>query len=210
MLRGATRIVLLSCAVLTSALCGAETAHAQTAPSVTQVDASRGGVTISSGVNSLTIGARFQFRWIVEEREASDSDTLGSNAGSPDGIRGQFDVPRMRISLSGGAFRPWMKYLFQFDFSRTSGEGDSKIKDAVFEIRPPNRSFRFMMGQFKAPSVCNRSLLLDGCNLWIGRLPITNSVPGGTWVRCSVDRLPAKRWDTASAPLIVRASRCGN
>jgi phosphate-selective porin len=120
-------------------------------PDDTQVDASRGGVTISSGVNSLTIGARAQFRWTVESREGFDGDEAGEGVGHEDGPQSEFDVPRLRVSLSGGAFRPWLRYLFQFDFSRTGGAEDSKIKDAILEIRPVGRSYRIMVGQFKAP-----------------------------------------------------------
>lgn len=121
------------------------------APSDTKVDASRGGITISSGVNSLTIGARAQVRWTLDDREDASADTTGAGVGGDDGPISAFDVPRLRLTLSGGAFRPWLKYAFQFDFSRTGGEGASKIKDAVLEIRPQGRPFRFQAGQFKAP-----------------------------------------------------------
>lgn len=128
-------------------------AHAQatTPPSDTKVDASRGGITISSGVNSLTIGARAQVRWTLDAREDASGDLAGTGVGTEDGAISAFDVPRLRLTLSGGAFRPWLKYSFQFDFSRTSGEGASKIKDAVLEIRPQSRPFRFQAGQFKVP-----------------------------------------------------------
>jgi phosphate-selective porin len=120
-------------------------------PPSTTVDASRGGVTISSGANSLTIGARIQFRWTLDDREESNTDTTGSGAGADDGPISQFDIPRMRVSFTGGAFRPWLRYAFQFDFSRTGGESASKIKDALVEIRPVGRSYRVVAGQFKAP-----------------------------------------------------------
>lgn len=133
-------------------------AFAQTAPAPapppppeTKVDASRGGITISSGVNSLTIGARAQIRWTLDAREEFDGDTAGPDVGREDGAQSAFDVPRLRVTLSGGVFRPWMKYSFQFDFSRTSGEGASKIKDAILEIRPVGRPYRLQAGQFKAP-----------------------------------------------------------
>src|SRR5512145_2374220 len=67
------------------------------APPETKVDASRGGVTISHGVNSLTIGARVQFRWTVDDREAFDGDTTGDGDGVEDGPFSQFDVPRLRM-----------------------------------------------------------------------------------------------------------------
>jgi phosphate-selective porin len=135
-------------------LAAATQARAQTptpTPPETKVDASRGGLTISSGVNSLTIGARLQFRWTVDDREDASLDTTGTGVGAADGLSTQFDIPRMRISFSGGAFRPWLRYNFQYEFSRTSGESASKIKDAVIEIRPTGQPFRVSLGQFKAP-----------------------------------------------------------
>ena len=128
-------------------------AAAQTAPAgpPTTVDASGGGVTITSGVNSLTIGARAQFRWTVDKREEFDADRAGTGVGHADGAFSQFDVPRMRVALSGGAFRVWLRYVFQFDFSRTSGEGASKVKDALIEFRPTGTPYRIQAGQFKVP-----------------------------------------------------------
>lgn len=120
-------------------------------PPDTTVDASRGGITISSGVNSLTLGARAQVRWTLDAREEFDGDTAGPDVGRKDGAQSAFDVTRLRVTLSGGVFRPWMKYSFQLDFSRTPGEGASKIKDAILEIRPVGKAYRFQAGQFKVP-----------------------------------------------------------
>lgn len=130
---------------------GSGAARAQTPPPDTKVDASQGGVTFSSGVNSLTIGARAQVRWTLEDREEASGDAAGSGLGEDDGPISAFDIPRMRLSFSGGAFRPWLRYSFQVDFSRTGGESSSKIKDAVIEIRPTGRNYRLQFGQFKAP-----------------------------------------------------------
>ncbi len=123
----------------------------QTGSTDTKVDASRGGITISSGVNSLTIGARVQVRWTLDNREEFDSDTAGPGVGQSDDALSQFDVPRLRLTLSGGVYRPWLRYSFQFELSRTSGEGGSRIKDALIEIRPTGRPYRIALGQFKAP-----------------------------------------------------------
>jgi hypothetical protein len=134
-----------------SAFAQTSPAPAPPPPPETKVDASRGGITISSGVNSLTIGARAQIRWTLDAREDSDGDTAGPGVGEEDGAQSAFDVTRLRVTLSGGVFRPWMKYSFQFEFSRTSGEGASKIKDAILEIRPVGKAYRVQAGQFKAP-----------------------------------------------------------
>ena len=141
-------ILLVFALILVPAL---SRAQSPTPPPETKVEASRGGITITSGVNSLTIGARAQVRWTLDDREDVSSDATGSGVGHADGPISAFDVPRLRLTLGGGAFRPWLKYSFQFEFSRTSGEGGSKIKDAVLEIRPTTRPFRFQAGQFKAP-----------------------------------------------------------
>ncbi len=144
-------IVLSSCAAPAFAQATTPPPQPAAPPPETKVEASRGGITISSGVNSLTIGARAQFRWTLDDREAFDGDTVGAGVGRADGAQSAFDIPRMRVTLNGGVFKPWMKYLFQFDFSRTSGEGASKIKDAILEIRPVGRTFRVQAGQFKVP-----------------------------------------------------------
>ena len=91
---------------------GSPVAQAQTPapPPETTVDASGGGVTFTSGVNSLTIGARAQFRWTLEDREDASGDTAGTGVGEGDGPISAFDIPRMRLSFSGGAFRPWLRY----------------------------------------------------------------------------------------------------
>ena len=117
----------------------------------TTVDASRGGITIASGVNSLTIGARAQVRWTLDDREQFDADTLGAGRGVEDDPASQFDVPRLRLSLSGGVYRPWLRYGFQVELSRSGGESGSRIKDATIEFRPTGTPIRIVGGQFKAP-----------------------------------------------------------
>jgi len=177
------RRTVLSTVLLTLLCTSAAAAQGQTAPPPpTTVDASRGGITITSGVNSLTIGARPQFRWTVEDREQGDADTAGFGVGRPDGPLSQFDVVRLRVSLSGGVYRPWLRYLFQFDFSRTGGEGASKIKDAVLEIRPTGRSFRSRSGSSRRRSACSSSTHRAGCNSWIGPLRMQSTTRDARWV----------------------------
>ena len=142
--------LLVAFVVLISPLVARAQTPAATPPATT-VDASRGGVTISSGVNSLTIGARAQVRWTLDAREQFDADTAGAGVGAADDPLSQFDVPRLRLSLSGGVYRPWLRYQFQMEVGRAGGERGSRIKDAALEIRPPGRSYRFQFGQFKVP-----------------------------------------------------------
>jgi phosphate-selective porin OprO and OprP len=132
------------------AAAGSADSEERVAPQTT-VDATRGGVTIASGHNSLTIGARVQFRATVDDREQFDADTVGAGVGLPDGVFSEFDVPRLRLSMSGGVFAPWMKYALQFEMSRTAGEGGGRIKDAILGIQPAGHAFLFQAGQFKAP-----------------------------------------------------------
>lgn len=121
------------------------------APPPTRVDASGTGVTIGSGSNTLTLSNRVQIRWTLDDREASDTDTAGSGLGEDDGAIGSFDVARLRLTLSGGAYRPWLRYSFQLEMGRTSGANDSKIKDAYLELRPAGKPYRVQLGQMKAP-----------------------------------------------------------
>ena len=102
-------------------------------------------------MRALTVGARANVRWTVDKREAFDADRGGPGLGRADGPFSQFDLPRMRVTLSGGVYRPWQRYTFQFDFSRTSGEGASKVKDAIIEFRPTGTGYRIRTGQFKVP-----------------------------------------------------------
>ena len=60
----------------------------------TTVDASRGGVTISSGVNSLTIGVRAQFRWTLDAREDANADSVNRARSALSGIK-RLDAPNI-------------------------------------------------------------------------------------------------------------------
>lgn len=113
-------------------------------------DLSKGGPTFQSGHNSLTIGARMQFRWTLDDKEEFDADTVGTGVGSEDGVSSTFAVQRMRVSLKGGMFKPWLKYEFQFELANTSGASDNKIKDAVLEFHH-NELAVFKLGQYKTP-----------------------------------------------------------
>lgn len=130
---------------------GAATAATESDAPTTAVDASKGGVTFKSGDNSLTIGARIQFRSTWDDREEFDADSSGTTGfGQEDGWSGSLDVPRMRITLKGGVWKPWLKYEFQYEMSRTSGDSSSKIKDAFLEIHGREAAM-WRFGQFKAP-----------------------------------------------------------
>ena len=139
-----------SAAVVILMLAAFPAAAEEPAKDEVKVDMSKGGITFSSGDNSLTLGARIQFRWTADDKEDFDGDTAGSGVGHEDGLSNSFDVPRMRLSLKGGMWKPWLKYEFQFDFSRTSGDSSSKIKDAVIEFVPDERA-AIKVGQFKTP-----------------------------------------------------------
>ena len=116
----------------------------------TAVDASKGGVSFKSGNNSLTLGARVQVRWTGEDREDYDSDTIGAGKGEADGFASGFDVARMRLSLKGGMWKPWLKYEFQYEFARTSGTSSNKIKDAYLEFET-TKATALKLGQYKVP-----------------------------------------------------------
>lgn len=133
--------VLLLAVVVSAAMAGETT-----------VDASKGGVTFRSGDTSLTLGAYAQFRWALEDREQYDADPEGADGfGEEDGVASSFVIPRARILLSGGVYRPWLKYKFEYELGKTSGgSGSNKIKDAYVDIEKYSM-FSVRVGQFKTP-----------------------------------------------------------
>jgi len=112
-------------AVLASAAPPARAAE----PVTVTTDLSKGGVTFSSGENSLSIGALIQFLWIGDDREEFDGDTSGEGVGEEDGFSSQFRTQRVRAILQGTMWKAWVRYKLEVEFASTSGEGDSKIKD---------------------------------------------------------------------------------
>ena len=108
------------------------------------------GITFSSGDNSLSIGFGLQVRYTADDREDFDADLTGTGDGLEDGLTHSFDIPRMRVYLRGGFWKPWLKYQLQYELSRTSGDSSSKIKDAYldFAFRP---AATLRAGQFKTP-----------------------------------------------------------
>jgi len=116
----------------------------------TQVDASKGGLTVRSGDNSLTFGAYVQVRGLLDDRELYDADGKGTaGSGQEDGLSPSFDVTRVRLSVRGTMFRPWVKYNLAVEAGRTPGEGDNKIKDAYLELGSERIAVR--AGQYKVP-----------------------------------------------------------
>jgi hypothetical protein len=102
---------------------------------VTEVDASKGGLTVRSGDNSLTFLAYLQVRGLLEDREDYDADAKGTlGYGLDDGLTPSFDVAKVRPTFRGTMFKPWAKYMVMFELSRTSGESSSKVKDAYLEL----------------------------------------------------------------------------
>ncbi len=117
---------------------------------LTQVDASKGGLTIRSGANSVTFSVYAQIRGTLDNRELYDADakdTLGN--GKADGLTPSFDVAKVRIALRGTMFQPWVKYNFMLEAGRTPGDSSSKVKDAYLELGQDLVSIR--AGQFKVP-----------------------------------------------------------
>ena len=140
------RMIRILVAALLAAGGGAE-ALAEDQP---KFDLSKGGPTFQSGNNSLTIGARVQLRYTADDREEFDADLVGEGDGEEDGLSHSFDIARMRVGFKGGMWKPWLKYEFQFEFNRTSGDSSSKVKDAYLEFdRAKLATLR--VGQFKTP-----------------------------------------------------------
>jgi phosphate-selective porin OprO and OprP len=122
---------------------------AETKPA-TKVDASEGGLKFSSGDNSIVFGAYVQLRGILEDRDLGDADAKGTAGyGTEDPLAPSFDVARLRLSIRGTMFQPWVRYNFSVEAGRTTGEGDNKIKDAYVELGNSRLSVR--VGQYKVP-----------------------------------------------------------
>ncbi|MBI3450266.1 MAG: hypothetical protein HY049_15295 [Acidobacteria bacterium] len=123
-----------------------------TAPRADEVktDLSKGGPTFQSGDNSLTIGGFAQFRYTGDSREQFDADTAGAGVGGNDGYSQQFAVQRVRLILTGGMYKSWLRYELEWEFANTSGSNDNKVKDAVIQLAKWNL-FTIRMGQFKTP-----------------------------------------------------------
>jgi phosphate-selective porin len=137
-------------AAMSTGVARAEDKPAEKAKPETQIDASKGGLTVRSGDNSLTFGAYVHVRGVLDDRELYDADgkgTLGS--GQEDGLVPSFDVTKVRLSIRGTMFRPWVKYNVAVEAGRTPGESDNKIKDAYLELGGERIAVRF--GQYKVP-----------------------------------------------------------
>ncbi len=117
----------------------------------TRTDMSKGGVAWSWGDNSIRFVGFAQLRFIAEDKEQFDADAPGSSgAGSEDGLATAFQVPRVRLGFKGTMWKPWLKYAVSYELGQTSGDRDSKFKDAYVEFAAkPMASVRF--GQFKVP-----------------------------------------------------------
>jgi phosphate-selective porin OprO and OprP len=139
-----------SAAVVILMLAAFPAAAEEPAKDEVKVDMSKGGVTFSSGDNSLTITGFAQLRYTADDKEDFDGDTSGSGVGKEDGLSQSFDATRIRLGVKGGMYKPWLKYEFEFEFSRTSGDSDSKLKDAFLEIHPRDAAF-LKIGQYKVP-----------------------------------------------------------
>jgi phosphate-selective porin len=143
-------ILFVVCVLVALGSASAQEKPAEKPKAETQVDATKGGVTIRSGDNSLTFGAYVQVRGIFDDRELYDADAKGTaGSGEPDGVTPSFDVTRVRLSVKGTMFRPWVKYNLAVEAGRTPGESDNKIKDAYLELGNERLSVR--AGQYKVP-----------------------------------------------------------
>lgn len=145
-----TTLKTLAASLAVAAVVAAPTLAADEEKPATSVDASKGGFTVKSGDNSLTFGAYAQIRAVVDDREQWDADTDGSGDGVEDGTAASFDVAKVRLSMRGTMWKPWLKYVVAYELSRTSGESSSKVKDAYLDFAA-NPLATFRAGQFKVP-----------------------------------------------------------
>ncbi len=91
----------------------------------------------ADGDNLLKLGLRIQGRYTFEQVQLD-----------PDPARQMyFSIPRLRVSFSGHAFGPSLKYKFEYDW----GKGGTGTKDAWISARLGEGSTRLTLGQFKKP-----------------------------------------------------------
>jgi hypothetical protein len=143
-------IAILALAVTSLGVARADDKKAEKPKPETQVDASRGGVTVRSGDNSITFGAYVQIRGILDDRQLYDADGKDTPGfGRADGAVPSFDVTRVRLSIKGTMFSPSVRYNVSVEASRTAGESSSKVKDAYVEMGGSRLAVR--AGQYKVP-----------------------------------------------------------
>ncbi|MFV8754150.1 porin [Nannocystaceae bacterium ST9] len=123
------------------------------------------GYTLASkdGRFSLQIRGRIQFRYDVEHPNVDGKDTQQS-----------LQVRRMRLTLQGTVFSPYVKYHFQFGFSPRDMQNDlpnepgsirrNPLRDARVEF-DRLRDFTIWAGQFKVPFSRQRMLSSSNMNL---------------------------------------------
>lgn len=93
-----------------------------------------GGISVETVDGNFKLRTRLRAQFLTEYLDHGEGDdSLG------------FRVRRARIIFDGHAFRPWFRYLMQFDFS-----GDPELKDMVFDIAY-NEQFIPRVGQYKVP-----------------------------------------------------------
>jgi hypothetical protein len=155
----------------------ASTASADEQAETTKTDMSKGGVAWSWGDNSIRLYGFAQFRLFVEDQEEFDSDPPGSTGfGVADGTNEAFQIPRIRLGFRGSLWRPWLKYAISYELSQTTGDRDTKFKDAYVEFAAvPLGTVRF--GQFMV-QFGFQELLPDEAQLFAERA-ITNAFAPG-------------------------------
>jgi len=115
-----------------------------------RVDLNDGGLKFSSGDNSIVFGAYAQLRGTLEDRDLGDADAKGTlGNGKKDPLTASFDVAKVRLSVRGTMFRPWVRFNVAVEATRTPGESDNKIKDAYVELG--DSRFAVRAGQYKVP-----------------------------------------------------------
>lgn len=102
------------------------------------------GFYFRQGNFELKLSTRTQFRF---------TQTM-FDAASIDEDRGEFTLPRTRLSLDGHAYHPWLKYKIQYDFTGDDDSGGTEkrpdLRDLYVDFTK-NGAASVRLGQFKAP-----------------------------------------------------------
>lgn len=120
------------------------------------------GFVITDGTNKLRVGGWAQFRYYMNFRD----DPADSSGGVHDsGFTNGFELSRTRLNFSGNVLDPNLKFKFEADFSRSTGDFGLLDAYASYQIQ---EGMTVRGGQFKGP-LLREQLVSDTSQLAIER-----------------------------------------
>ncbi|MCC6425759.1 MAG: hypothetical protein IT435_02955 [Phycisphaerales bacterium] len=132
--------------------------------SKTQYMEKANGFTIAEGDNKLKVGGWFQFRYFMNFRDNPGDFPSGAH---DSGFTNGFEFSRMRLNFTGNVLDPNLKFKFEGDFNR--GTGEFLLLDAFGTWAFKEcEGLTLKWGQFKGP-LLREELMSDTAQLAIER-----------------------------------------